>query len=220
MSKKLSPFLPVRGFDGLWSARSATLRCTAIRLKSGELCLYSPVAGLSVEVLESLKAIGDVQLLLAPNQYHNMGLKEYHATFPDAKLCCSGKAKPRLEKITGLKFDTLESLDEDLPDTMQILEPDGLKTGEIWIRIQGQDQLAWILTDAFCGPKGKQSDMSDKPELLGTFPKFGVADKKIYSHWVDQTLSRNIPTRIIPCHGSMISGPNLGKALRTILTSL
>ncbi len=220
MSKKLSPFFPVQEFSGLWSARSATLRCTAIRLKSGGLCLYSPVAGLSAGILESLKALGDVQMLLAPNHYHNKGLKEYHAAFPEAKLCCSVKAKPRLEKITGLTFDTLGDLARDLPDSLQILEPDGLKTGEIWIRVTERDQLAWILTDAFAGPKGKQDDMSDKPELLGTFPKFGVADKEIYSRWVNETLSREAPTLIIPCHGTMISDLNLEKALRAKLTSL
>ncbi|MEP3246812.1 MAG: hypothetical protein ABJN40_00285 [Sneathiella sp.] len=217
MSKQLSCFIPVEEHSGLWSAQSATLRCTAIRLTSGGICLYSPVSGLSPDTLKNIQNLGEVKILLAPNHYHNKGLKEYLSAFPNAHLCCSSAAKPRLQKITGLEFEDLENLIADLPEGADILEPDGLKTGEIWISARANRQVAWIMADTFSGPKGKPGHVADKVQLLGTFPKFGIADKQFYSTWLKHRVNKESPSLVIPCHGSMIQSPSLAEDLKDAL---
>lgn len=217
MSKQLSHFTPIEGDDRLWSAQSATLRCTAIRLVSGGLCLYSPVSGLSSDTLKDIQNLGEVKILLAPNHYHNKGLMEYTSAFPDAHLCCSSAAKTRLQKITRLEFEGLEKLAGDLPDGLGVLEPDGLKTGEIWITARTDHQVAWIMADTFSGPKSKPGHIADKVQLLGTFPKFGIADKQSYSAWLKNRLSKESPSLLIPCHGSMIRSPRLADDLKNAL---
>ncbi len=217
MSKQLSRFKPIEGYNRLWSGQTATLRCTAIGLASGGICLYSPVSGLSPDILKDIQNLGEVKALLAPNHYHNKGLKEYISAFPNAYLCCSSAAKPRLQKVTGLEFEDLEKLAGDLPDGLDVLEPDGLKTGEVWIAARTDHRVAWIMTDTFSGPKGKPGHIADKVQLLGTFPKFGIADKQSYSTWLKNRVNKESPSLVIPCHGSMIQSPRLADDLKSVL---
>ncbi|MEO1160378.1 MAG: hypothetical protein AAFW74_07950, partial [Pseudomonadota bacterium] len=102
---ELGAFVPLREIDGVYIARKAGLRCSALVLTGGDVCLFSPVQGLGAEAISSLAEIGPVTHLLAPNHYHNKGLAEYLSAFPDACLCAPEAAMPRLKKVTGLAFD-------------------------------------------------------------------------------------------------------------------
>ncbi|MEP3278016.1 MAG: hypothetical protein ABJN26_01465 [Stappiaceae bacterium] len=217
MAKGLSAFRSVEDLDNVFVAEKGGLRCSAIRLKTGNICLFSPVQGLGDTARESLAALGPVTQVLAPNHYHNKGLIEYSEAFPEATLCAPERATPRLEKQTGLSFEPLDNVKTELPDTVQIIEPRGLKTGEIWLRAQSEDQLAWLVVDAFCGSKGSMTGVSDTPGMLGTFPSFGIADKPVYKSWVEKQIEADQPTSIIPCHGQMVGADNLaGKLLALV----
>jgi len=127
MSKALSAFQPVGPFDGIYVAHKGNLRCTAIRLASGGLCLYSPVQGLGPIARDSLDSIGEVTHLLAPNHYHNKALVAYSEHFPVAQICSTEAANPRLEKITGLTIESLKGLSKRLPTGMTFIKPQGHK---------------------------------------------------------------------------------------------
>jgi len=219
MSKSCSPFTAVEGAEGVFAAQSGTLRCSAIRLKSGGLCLYSPVSSLGEEAHESLARLGEVAVLLAPNHYHNKGVAEYVEAFPAARLCCSAPAKVRLEEITGLVFGTLDDLEADMPPDVEVLAPEGLKTGEVWIRVRADGHLVWILADAFSGPKGAIGSYADEVLMLRTFPKLGVADKGAYRSWLDKQITAEPPSLIIPCHGSMVRSPSLVHDMTVLIKS-
>ncbi len=213
MSKQLGPFEPVPGFAGVSSARKGELRCVAIQLKSGGLCLYSPVAGIGGVATQSLTEIGDVTHLLAPNHYHNKGLAEYVKAFPDAKLCCTEGAKPRLIKQTGLAFEVLSPTTLPLPDEVRLIATKGLKTGEFWVEVVAPDACLWIVTDAFSGPKGEQDFAGTQPDLLGTFPKFGIGDRQVYATWLRGAIQAARPTALLPCHGAAVAGETLADDL-------
>lgn len=220
MSNALSAFRPMPDISGIFTAEKGNLRCTAVQLRDGGLCLYSPVQGLGPDAWKSLEVLGEVTHLLAPNHYHHKGVAEYAAAFPDATLCASARATPRLEKQTGHMFTTLGDVALGLPDDMVLVEPNGLKTGEVWIDMVLPDGHLWIVTDAFCGPKTCKADFADTPELLGTFPKFGIGDRDVYCHWLASAVQASAPTQIVPCHGAMIQGDDLGaKALRLLTDS-
>ena len=75
MSKLPSAFAALDDFSGLYRAERGSLRCTAIRLRSGGLLLlFSPVQGLGDTAIASLAALGEVEVLFAPNHYHNKRL--------------------------------------------------------------------------------------------------------------------------------------------------
>jgi hypothetical protein len=210
-------FFALTGIKGLYTAQIGKLRCTAYRLRDGSLLLYSPVAGLGCVAQESLSKLGDVSFLLAPNHYHNRGLSEYLKTFPNANLICSTSALPRLSRVTELKFGGLENLEGYLPANAQILEPDGLKTGEMWLQIKSKDDVIWIVADAFTAQPTSAGVFTQKPLLLGTFPKYGVQDSELFKCWVETTISNLPPTIVIPCHGGILKCSNLGKSLSKLL---
>ncbi|MFS4579743.1 hypothetical protein [Phaeobacter sp. C3_T13_0] len=217
MSKTLSEFMLAPDRSNLWSARKRDLRCTALRLRDGSLCLYSPVLGLGDLARESLASLGDVSVLLAPNHYHHKGLAQYATAFPDAELICSNYARPRLEKQTGLSFGNLTRLAKLLPDVYQIVEPEGLKTGEVWLTYQTSTACGWIVCDAFKGSSNKADDVARRIELLKAFPTFGIKDKDTYSIWVEGMLATKPPNTILPCHGSIVESENLAVDIKSLL---
>ena len=220
MKKELSAFESLNEVEGIYIAQNGTLRCVAIRLSSGNLCLYSPVQGLGTLAQKSLESLGKVTYLLAPNHYHNKGLKEYSEIFPEAKICCTQNAKPRLEKQTTLSFNSLEILEQSLPKKTCFIEPLGLKTGEVWVKMSFDNQVFWVVTDAFCGPKMTKKSYAEQPELLSTFPKYGISDRQAYFDWLAQQIKTAPPNMIIPCHGSILSTTNLGTSTLKLVKAL
>lgn len=217
MTKSQSVFTPIPDHPEILSAQKGTLRCTALRLRDGSLCLYSPVLGLNSDAKASLAAFGEVACLLAPNHYHHKGLNENALAFPKAKTLCSGPAQPRLEKQTGLTFDGLEQLETLLPDGCDFAEPDGLKTGEVWLVVKTMQECLWIVCDSFKGPKGKVGHVGQTVEMLGTFPTYGIKDKDAYATWLKGRSAADEPTMIIPCHGSMVRSEHLAKDVTSLL---
>ncbi len=197
------------------AARKGKLSMFAIPLHAGGICLVSPVKGLLEQAHDSLLDAGPVRYLFAPNHYHNMGLVNYSEAFPDAKLVAPPGAIPRLKDVTGLTFDEPDELASALPDNFSLLETEGLKTGESWIRVQSKSSTAWIVVDAFCGPDVNGGE--DGPDLLKTFPKFGLGDRDTYLPWLEKRLQEDQPDTLIPCHGHAVQSVELCEQIRTLV---
>ncbi len=197
------------------AARKGKLSMFAVPLRADGICLVSPVKGLLEEAHESLLDAGPVRFLFAPNHYHNLGLPSYSAAFPDAKLVAPPGAIPRLQDVTGLTFGEPHELASALPDNMRLLETEGLKTGESWIRVQSNGHTAWIVVDAFCGPDVNGGE--DGPDLLKTFPKFGLGDSDTYLPWLEKRLQDDQPDTLIPCHGRAVQSAELCAQIRTLV---
>ncbi|MEM9279922.1 MAG: hypothetical protein AAGA76_15250 [Pseudomonadota bacterium] len=217
MAATLSAFEPIEGIDGLYTATKDQLRCTAIQLKSGGICLYSPVAGLDTAAKENLEEIGPVEFLLAPNHYHNKGLVEYHEAYPDAKTIAPEASHDRLEKQTGLEFKSMDPVLDLLPRTMHFASPAGLKTGETWLLVSGNGNTGWLVVDAFSGAKNPNGKECHSPHLLGTFPNFGIGNKAAYVQWLRDLIKSHPPNILVPFHGSIIRNVNLGKQLKDLM---
>lgn len=221
MAKSPARFEKIDGFDTIYTASRGTLRCYALVLKGGGVCLLSPVAGLGNTARQSLAEIGPVSVLLAPNHYHNKGLAEYVEAFPDAALCAPEAAIPRLNRITGLTPETLDRLFPLLDDNVEILQPEGLKTGEIWIRIGNGTTTGWLVVDAFSGPGPDTSGLpSTLPQMLKTFPNFGVGDRTAYTTWAKARLRTDQPQCLGPCHGAIVQAPDLPEKLLALIAGM
>lgn len=217
MTTAKSNFRQVDGFEQLYVARSGALSCIAFALKTGGLCLYSPVARLAKTECAVPADLGAVSLIFASNHYHNKGLKPYVELFPDATLVCSDQAKPRLRKQTGLDFVSMDILSAALPENMQLLQPEGLKTGEVWLQVQQDGRRAWAVTDAFSGAPCPERETNTRPSMLGSFPKFGVKHAGVYRDWLKGQISKQPPVCVLPCHGSPVQHADLGAALITLV---
>ncbi|WP_187431641.1 hypothetical protein ROLI_013960 [Roseobacter fucihabitans] len=213
----IQPFSPVGGLDGVYIGRAGKLNCIVFRLRDGSICLYSPVAGLETSGRDSLAKLGDVSMILAPNHYHNKGLTGHANAFPNASLVCSKGAEPRLKKITGLTFDPIDILKSKLADNQRILEPEGLKTGEVWIEVRTRSEIAWIVTDTFSAKLHSPGVCAEAPSMLGTFPRYGVKDAWVFKDWANTQLSTDCPTILLSCHGSPVKAPDLDAQLIGLL---
>lgn len=215
-----SGYLPVEGLDGVYVGQRGKLSSMALRLRDGSLCIYSPIAGLDKALVAQTDELGTISALLAPNHYHNKGLAAHVETFPDAALYCSQGAAPRLSKITGLAFDALDGLKEALSDRHTLHEPEGLKTGEVWVRVQSTDDCALIVTDAFSSELCSIGEFETDVTMLGTFPRYGVQDLSTYRSWCTRFLSQISPIVLLPCHGSPVKCLDLGDKLTARLGDL
>ncbi len=87
--------------DGMWSCEQQLrffgvpvgARMGVMRLGSGGLLVYSPVRA-TPEVLEEVKALGEVKHLVAPNRWHHLFIKDWMAAHPNARV----HGAPGLEK--------------------------------------------------------------------------------------------------------------------------
>lgn len=220
MAAKLSGFEPVDGSPNLYTATKNNLRCTAVRLRTGGVCLYSPVSGLGDEAIESLAGIGTVRYLLAPNSYHNNGLVEYSKAFPTAHLVASKAAQERLADRTGLAFKGLSPLLKALPDGFTLVQPDGLKNGEVWLIGPHKSGYLWHVVDGFAGQKLAEGPTCKVARMPKVFPSFGISDREIYAKEVLRVLETYPPHTLLPCHGALVQTPKLAKQLRDLILSL
>ena len=206
-------FVPVPGLNGVFTGQLRKLSCTLLRLADGGLCVYSPVAGLEKSLLAQQPDLGPVTAILAPNHYHNKGLKAHVEAFPNAALYASTAATPRLSQITGLEFRPMEGLQAALGAGQVFHEPHGLKTGEVWVQLNGSDARALIVTDAFAAAVRPQGEKNDRVTMLGTFPRYGVSDVAIYTAWASEMLTAAAPTILLPCHGAPVAAADLTSQL-------
>jgi len=216
----LSPFEPLPTMPAVHVARAGNLRCTAVTLQGGNVCVFNPVAGLEQKSLASLNDIGPVTHIIAPNHYHNKALNEYAEAFSTAKLCATQKAIPRLQKISGLVIDSYQEIISALPKHMQFIEPPGLKTGELWMRSKVKQSVCWFVVDALVGAKmTARSQHSNTVSIMGTFPKYGIEDAIKYYKWLRVQVKADQPTQVIPCHGSIAQSATLADDIDQLITS-
>ena len=217
MPKKASTFVSLTDVTSLKVVYKGNAWMGAIELIGGTTCVVNPVMGLQ-EVLTGELPVSHV---LAPNHYHNKALTAFSEYFNSAQLCSSDAARPRLEKITGLITEPLIHLSSHLPKGMTLIEPEGLKPGEVWLRFLVGDKVGWMVIDAFCGSKMTASkQFCEDPELLKTFPTYGIADRDRYKMWVLEQIKQDQPVLIIPCHGSIIRDSALASKLEALIATL
>ena len=85
MLRQLAPDLWVTERRLRFAGIEVGTRMTAIRLRSGDLLLHSPVA-LDPELRKELDALGPVRFAVAPNRFHHLYIGEYAAAYPEVQL--------------------------------------------------------------------------------------------------------------------------------------
>jgi hypothetical protein len=217
--------------EGVWSAGKAAksgwnVRSTAVRLSGRDLVVVSPTRGLGDAAHAELATLGEPTVLLAPNYFHHLGLAEWSERYPGAVAVASDIALPRVRKKTGLDIEPLDALRAKLPDGAAILEPEGTKAGEVWLRVPTERGLAWVVSDAFFhAPESPTGFIGWFLRLTKTVPglclgwtflELGLRDRRQYRAWLDDRLETEPPALLIVAHGVTCNAPDLGERLKQL----
>ena len=214
-------YVAVDGLTGVHTIQKGNLRSTAFYLADDSVCVVSPIAGLPAEAYTPLGAEKQIKHALAPNHFHHKGLDDFVQAFPKAKIYAPEAAIDRLRGQNDLSYNPLSKLVKLLPKEAVIIETQGLKTGEVWVRFKQAKTTAWLVIDAFCGPKATAADKpATKPELLKPFPTYGVGNKEQYCAWAKQQIKQDKPSLLMPCHGSLVKSPTLAKDLINLVDTI
>ncbi|CAH0533585.1 hypothetical protein VST7929_01455 [Vibrio stylophorae] len=93
-----------------------TTRMTIVKLSDTTLWVHSPIK-LTAELKAQVNAIGKVQYLIAPNHLHHLFLKEWQATYPEAKTYGTQEV---IKKRADLSFTASLTSDKTYPWSEEI----------------------------------------------------------------------------------------------------
>ncbi|HMV69428.1 MAG TPA: hypothetical protein PKA64_21480 [Myxococcota bacterium] len=211
----------------LLSARYAPARCRMITfgLADGGLCVVTPGSDTPEAQHAELARWGSPRFLLAPNHFHNMGLKSWSERYPDATIVAHPRAIPRLRR-RGLAVEDLTRLEAALPPGARLFGPPGARQGETWVSLPTATGTAWFVTDAILnerrlppGPLGWfMYALGFRARLMTNpfFKRLFLPDRAAYKAWVAAELERDAPTLFLPAHGTALEGEDLAARLREV----
>jgi glyoxylase-like metal-dependent hydrolase (beta-lactamase superfamily II) len=208
--------------------RPFPLRTTALRLRDGGTLLISPSRHLGEEAHGQLRALGEPRFLLAPNHFHHLGLGEHLSRYPAATVVASGVARPRLSARVSAQVGELAPLRAALPAHAELLEPPGLKNGEVWLSVRTRRGLALVVSDAFfnlpqhvgglIGLFCRLTGVTAGLRIGGTFLLVGIGDRPAYRTWLKARLEAAPPRILVPGHGEVVEDEGLGQRLLELAT--
>jgi hypothetical protein len=212
--------------DGVWCAdrvvHGVPLRALAIRLTGGRLAIHSPIRGLGRQAHGELAGIGVPAFLIAPNHFHNLGLREYAAEYPGVIIVASATAVRRVKRLCRREVQDESALRGELPAGVSVLVPPGTRAGELWLSIDTPAGRAWTVGDAFFNiARTPPTPIGLLLRLLGISPglrigtsfRWLVRDRAGYRRWVLAALTAQQPTTLIPCHGDILTDASLADRL-------
>lgn len=203
------------------------VRMLAFGLRDGGLAVVSPGARMSDAHFDALTAWGEPRFLVAPNSYHNLGLRSWHKRFPDARVVAHERALPRLrKKVPELDLQGLDALVAALPDGVRLMCPPQAKQGEVWLSLITGQGTAWFVTDGILNedhlPPGAlglvMRVLGFRTGLITNpfFKRIFLSDKAAHKAWVRDELTRDPPRVFIPCHGEVLRGADVADKLRAV----
>ena len=203
-------------------------RSIAIKLKNEGCLVVSPGAHLIQTVEKELPDLGKPKTILIPNSFHHYGISAWLEAYPGIKAVASVQAIRRLSKRGYHSIRSLNLLREELPENIQILEPPGWRAGEVWLRVQMEKRIAWIVADAFFNmPKLSprfltrliQRTAKAAPGLsISRILKWVlIKNRRLYRRWILEQLEKDQPSILVPAHGEIIEDENLPRRLRKLI---
>ncbi len=207
--------------EGLWCLESyflslgcrGSLRMTILKTQSG-LLLYSPVE-LDAEIVDSIRALGAVTDIVAPNKMHHMYLRPCVATFPEANCWVAEGLLEKIGSVEGAQIITPDALfgndssikkftltGHRIQETMIFHEPSQtLITADLLYNYQSEQYPAEKLFFRMIGNYGKPN--------VAFYHRFSVKDKSSIQSMID-TVTRWPIKRIIMSHGRIVESADAG----------
>lgn len=198
------------------------VRMVALGLADGGLVVFSP-GRRCAEAREALAKWGTPRFLLAPNHFHNAGLAEWAAAYPEARVVAHPRAHARLKKkVPSLeRVDGLDGLAAALPPGARVFGPPMAKQGETWLAVERDGLSALVVCDSVVNlPEvalpfwllGFRAKLMTNP----FFKRLFLENKSAYKRWMNDELAAHPPTLFLPCHGGVLRGAEVARELARV----
>ncbi len=210
-----------------YSASMASPYCAFVKITEKLYIVYSPGVGLSSSARSIIPSSAKV-LLLAPAIGHSLGLNSWSQEFTNTAIFSSRVSRERLLKISGLKeIFPAEEMQQYLPENVNIHIPPGSNLGEVWLSIESEERIVWLVCDAFMNLKTLGARFLPRllMKLYGlrtglvchkVFAR-GVQDKSVFSEWALQRFSIEKPSIIVPCHGDIYAESDCSGKIKELI---
>ena len=187
----------------------------AVKGKDG-MIVVSPPCRVAAGVLDDVAALGPVAALVASNAFHHMGLGEWRARFPQARLFAPAQSIGRVKKQS--KLDEISPLSDAAPLTgkdVELVDLPHYKTGELLVRMNGGTHRTWYTTDVLMNlpvlPPGflfrtlcRVTGSAPGLRFNNISSMFMVKDKRSLKRWLANAIDEAPPTRLVPAHGEVV----------------
>jgi hypothetical protein len=207
--------------DGGWG-----LGMPVVRFPDGGTLVYSPT-WLGDDTFERVERVGRPAVLLAPNHFHHLSLARFRAQYPDAAVVGGETGLARLRARGHHDVHACAAAAARLPAGVTLLEPPGLKNGEVFVCVDGDGGPTWLVCDAFhnvvrpvTGPRGAiMRWLRILPGLTTSrvFRLVGLGDRPAFKAWMLEALEKRPPRRMVFCHGATFDGADLAERLRALV---
>jgi len=200
----------------------------AVRGRRG-LVVLSPPCRVEPGVFDDLVPYGKVDALVATNAFHYMGLREWKARFPEARVFAPAQSVARVEKhskLTGIR--PLSEADAVAGDGLELIDMPHYKTGEVLVRITTTRGVVWYVTDVIMNLRAlpanplfhamfRLSKSGPGLRFNNIAPLFMAADKLALRRWLTDELRKAPPAWLIVTHGEPIAFASDPEAQRSLL---
>jgi glyoxylase-like metal-dependent hydrolase (beta-lactamase superfamily II) len=166
--------------------------------------------------LDVLAAQGGVSALIAPNAFHHLGQAAWRARFPDAISYAPAGALPRLrKKAPEVPFQPVDELTRKLPPNVAVLQPEGMKAPDLFVRATSGGRTVWFTGDLVSNTTAADIGLPARLifGLLGGGSGFRfnrvpaivyVKDRKAWFDSVRAAFEQAPPSVVMPGHGDPV----------------
>lgn len=193
-------------------------RMTVIRLKSQALIVISPIR-ITQPLLDSVKALGEVAFLVAPNSFHHLFMKGWTDAFPKAELYAVANLQKKRPDLP-IRHIMGEGFASPWPNEVSVdfMEGGGIYSEAIFFHHESQ---TLVLTD-LCFNIHKIDGIFGRTMLriYGVYQKFGpskavsiLVRRKDHLAEVVRRVARWDFKRVVIAHGDVYVGDDAPMAL-------
>lgn len=195
------------------------------------LVIVSPPRRATNGIFEDLSTYGPVRALVASNAFHFLGLPEWKARFPDARVFAPAQSIARVER--KLKLHGIEPLADAanlVGDTLQLVDLPYYRTGEALVRIDTGRGRVWYLTDLILNLRELPANAVVKIlfRLSGSAPGlkfnnvaglFMIRNRAAPHQWLAEEFRKAPPDWLIPAHGEFVDVGVQADAVRALISA-
>jgi hypothetical protein len=196
------------------------------------LIVISPPCRAPREAFEDLARYGEVRALVAPNAFHHLGLPEWKAQCPAARIFAPAQGVARVAKHS--KLPGVQPISEAaalLGRCLAIVDMPHYKTGELLVRVASARGLVWYVTDVImnmpvpphnpiAGLVFRLSRSAPGLRFNNIAPLFMMKDKSALRRWIAEEFRKAPPDWLLAAHGDPVDFRANPEAARSLLASV